>query len=133
MTLSFFILKSKDLGEKNWMGIISSKDFSRIVALEYDGWPYTSTDQGATWISIEGEANPWGCFACSDDCMIMMMTDLATGNAHGSFNAGETWTNIYTNMHGDDQQITACSVTGDGTQACALVYFSTKFKSLIIS
>jgi hypothetical protein len=118
-----YIYYSSDYGEnwtkttaekKQWVGLVASQDMSRIVALEYDGWAYVSTDKGTTFTAHEGEANKWGCLAGSSNAMTLLITDSETGNAHGSLDGGETWSTFYTNVKGDTITIGPCAVSSDG-------------------
>jgi BNR/Asp-box repeat len=105
-----------DAGKGNWIGVVTASDFSRTVLLETGGWAYIATSDDMEFTANEGEANNWGCLAASSDATVLVMTDVDTGNAHGSFDGGDTWTNVYTNMWGDDQIIGPCMVNGDGTR-----------------
>jgi hypothetical protein len=115
-----------DAGKRNWVGVVTANDFSRTIALETGGWAYVATSNKMEFTAHEGEANNWGCLAGSSDATVLIMTDVDTGNAHGSFDGGDTWTNVYTSVS-DSHIIGPCAVNGGGTRT-ALGFDSTSPK-----
>lgn len=79
------------VGAGKWVASASSSDGQRIVVAKYDGYLYTSTDGGATWIERRGAgARPWTALASSANGLCLAATTL-NGYIYTSIDGGVTW------------------------------------------
>jgi len=55
--------------------------------------------------------------SASDDAQVLVITDVESGNAHISFDGGDTWDNVYTLNYALESsvKITTSAVSSDGT------------------
>ena len=82
----------------SWTGVASSADGKRLVAAAYEGFIYTSSDAGKTWVSNNVPKLTWYAVASSADGtkLSAAAVTLATigapiGGIYTSTNSGITW------------------------------------------
>ena len=79
---------------RNWRGIASSADGTKLAAVEYGGRIYTSTDSGIIWTAQETNRN-WYAIASSSDGTKLVASDYyddGNGRLYTSTDSGVTWT-----------------------------------------
>jgi len=83
-----YISKCFRRDSRNWSGIASSSDGTKLIAGEiYGGNLWTSTDSGVTWVDQVATGNGyWHAVASSSDG-----THLVAGDG---YNAGDVWTGV---------------------------------------
>lgn len=84
-------------GNHSWRGITTSGDGSKIAAVAYNSYVFTSTDGGVTWTAQLGSGvHPWGSIAGSSDGSKLIAANFYTGSAASyiftSSDSGVTWT-----------------------------------------
>jgi len=75
---------------RQWQGVASSSDGTKLVAVVLSGQIYTSTDSGVTWTARDSNRN-WTSAASSSDGTKMVATDWG-GQIYTSTDSGVTWT-----------------------------------------
>jgi hypothetical protein len=105
---------------RNWYSITSSSDGTKLAAVVWNGYIYTSTDSGATWAArIAPGYRNWRSITSSSDG-----TKLAAGVSGGyiytSTDSGATWT---TNSNSSGSRFWyAITSSSDGTKLAAVIY-----------
>lgn len=87
-----------------------------------------STDFGVTIYENKNEQNPWVCAAGSSDLMTVVIVNGESGNAHISYDGGDTWTNVYTNTKGEEVTSTSCAMSRSGKKV-ALGFSGSQIKT----
>ena len=77
-------------GSRQWRGIASSDDGTRVVAVAYDGNIWVSADSGATW-TARGPSLAWTCVTSSFDGK-NLAAGVSGGYIHTSTDYGASWT-----------------------------------------
>jgi hypothetical protein len=80
---------AQNSGSRNWEGVASSADGSKLVACVYNGQIYTSTDSGVTWTARDSSRG-WQWIASSSDCS-KTVACVYGGQIYTSTNSGTTW------------------------------------------
>lgn len=82
----------------NWAGLACSSDGKRITAVSYDGYIYSSSDAGLTWVSNNVPKLTWYAVTCSEDgrklaaaAGIVSVPGATVGGIYTSTNYGVTW------------------------------------------
>src|SRR5581483_11214596 len=75
---------------RNWYGIASSSDGTRLVAVVNGGQIYTSTDSGATWTARESNRGWRGVASSSDGSKLVAA--VQGGQIYTSTDSGVSWT-----------------------------------------
>jgi photosystem II stability/assembly factor-like uncharacterized protein len=109
---------------RNWLDVASSADGTKLIAAEYDGLLYSSTDSGFTWTARESSRR-WLSVASSSDGTRLVAG--AYGHLYTSTDSGLTWT---VQMTDSDRWWYAVASSADGTKLVAaeeggLLYTST--------
>jgi len=99
---------------RNWTGIASSADGSKLVAVVSGGQIHTSTDSGVTWTARDSNRS-WSAVASSADGAKLVAVTYG-GQIYTSTNSGITWTARDSNR---DWFVVASSA--DGTKLVAAV------------
>ena len=101
-------------GQRNWNGITSSSDGTKLAATVYGGYIYTSTDSGATWVErTSSGARGWGSITSSFDG-VKLAAIADDGNVYTSNDSGASWTQINVNL-----RWTQMVGSADGTELIA--------------
>ena len=104
----------------NWAGITSSSDGTKLAAVEYGGYLYTSTDSGATWQERSPvttlTARNWRSITSSADGTKLAAV-VASGYIYTSTDSGATWT-----QRGSSNIWQAITSSTDGTKLAAARY-----------
>lgn len=87
----------------------------QVVAVDYVGYIYTSTDSGVTWTQRESARQWFGVASSSDGTKLVAVVYF--GQIYTSTNSGVTWTPRESNRYW-----TAVASSSDGTQLVAAVY-----------
>ena len=112
----------------NWSAIASSADGTKLVATVNNGFIYTSTDSGSTWLlhnsSPINSALRWSAAASSSDGTKLVATvgytpyfTSASGNIYTSAESGASWASRAASLAWSG---VACSA--DGTKQVAVIY-----------
>ncbi len=75
---------------RNWYGVASSSDGTKLVAVVAGGQIYTSTDSGVTWTARDSNRN-WFAVASSSDGTKLVAVENG-GQIYTSTDSGATWT-----------------------------------------
>ena len=102
---------------RHWRTVASSADGTKLVAAEWAGPLYTSTDSGQTWTPRE-IARKWACVASSADGTHLVAVDYGT-QIHTSADSGQTWLFRASAVGYLNWVAVACSA--DGTRLVAAV------------
>ena len=105
---------------RTWYSITSSSDGTKLAAVAYRGYIYTSTDSGVNWTAkLTDTIRNWTSITSSSDG-----TKLAAGVSGGyiytSTDSGASWT-TNSNSSGSNSWISITS-SSDGTKLAAAVY-----------
>ena len=100
---------------KNWTGIASSSDGSKLVAVARNDRIYVSTDFGDTWTPRGTTQQNWTAVASSSDGSIMLAADDWNSWIWRSTDSGVTWAAT----SGAPQSRRSFAMTGDATVAYA--------------
>ena len=104
---------------RNWISITSSSDGTKLAAVVYGGWIYTSTDSGVNWTE-RSALGYWLSITSSSDG-----TKLAAGANGGyiytSTDSGATWTERQPTA-GVTRQWYSITSSSDGTKLAAGAY-----------
>jgi hypothetical protein len=100
---------------RNWIGVASSSDGTKLVAAAYGGQIYTSTDSGATWIPRDSARN-WYYIASSSDGTKLVAT-VYGGQIYTSTDSGVTWTPRDSARYWE-----GVASSSDGTKLVAIAY-----------
>jgi len=103
---------------RNCLGI--SDDGSVMVAGNYPGRLYLSTDNGANWSEIQPLGNNdsyWNGAAVASDNQTIIVGQDDTSHLYKSINQGSTWSDIFTDP---DSYLNMVKMSSDGTQMMAL-------------
>ena len=116
-------------GSQNWYAITSSSDGTKLAAVAWGSYVYTSTDSGSTWTERTGPgAHEWSSITSSADG-----TKLAIANQYGylytSSDNGATWTSrtIGSNTL---YKISSVSYSSDGANLFATDYGGYIYRSI---
>lgn len=78
--------------KRNWASVASSVNGTRLVAAEYGGLIYTSTDSGMNWTPRSGAGTQnWKAVASNDDGKLLVAV-VQNGLIYTSSSSGGTWT-----------------------------------------
>jgi len=102
-------------GARKWKSIASNIDGTKLVAVVYEGYIYTSVDSGATWTQRES-SRVWFSVASSSDG-VKLVAVVNNGYIYTSTDSGETWT-----QRDSSRSWTACASSSDGAKLAACVY-----------
>jgi len=75
---------------RNWSAAASSADGEKLVATEFGGKIYTSTDAGVSWTPRESDRDWWAVASSADGQKLAAV--VFNGNIYVSSDAGATWT-----------------------------------------
>ena len=100
---------------RNWYGVASSSDGTKLVATVIGGQIYTSTDSGATWTARDS-VRSWVGVASSSDGTKLVAT-VTGGQIYTSTDSGATWT-----AHDSIRNWFGVASSSDGTKLVATVY-----------
>ncbi|MDQ5971334.1 MAG: hypothetical protein QG566_280, partial [Patescibacteria group bacterium] len=106
-------------GTRNWRSVASSADGSKLAAVVYNGYIYTSVDNGATWSTNSNSSGShfWNSITSSTDGIKLAATDGNNGYIYTSSDGGVTWT---TNSNSSGQHSwTGIASSSDGTKLVA--------------
>jgi len=97
----------------NWNGIASSADGTKLSAVAYGGYIWTSTDSGATWSQSQSASTNWSGIASSADATKQVAV-ASLGVIYVSENSGTNWSQrapFYT-----PQPYSSVACSSDGTK-----------------
>ncbi len=96
---------------KSWHSIACSSDGTKLAAVVYGGYIYTSTDSGATWTERTNRgSSEWWSIASSSDGTRLAVCDLT--HIYTSVDSGATWVERYTGAGSSDWRGIICSDSG---------------------
>ena len=101
-------------GFQSWIGVASSSDGTKLVAVVSGGQIYTSTDSGVSWTARESNRNWTGVASSSDGTKLVAV--VSNGFLYTSTDSGVSWTN--TNFTRNWIRVASSS---DGTKLVAVV------------
>jgi len=99
---------------RQWYGVATSADGTKLVASVYAGQIYTSSDSGVTWTARESNRN-WRFVASSADGTNLIAT-VENGQIYTSSDSGATWTARESNRNWE-----RVASSADGTKLVACV------------
>ena len=103
---------------RSWYSIASSADGTKLAAVVYNGYIYTSTDSGATWAtSTSAGSKYWYSITSSADGTKLAAVDNNSGYIYTSTDSGATW--IQRTSSGQRYWTSITSST-DGTKLAAV-------------
>ena len=111
---------------KEWRGITSSSDGTKLAATVFGGNIWTSTDSGATWIedTSVGSTKHWGSITSSSDGTKLAVVSGGRydggGNIWTSTDSGATW--IEDTSVGSTKDWFAITSSSDGTKLAAVAW-----------
>jgi fibronectin-binding autotransporter adhesin len=107
-------------GARAWHGVASSDDGTKLAAVVYNGYIYTSTDSGATWStnSNSSGSRDWTSIASSSDGVNLAAT-VSNGYIYTSTDSGATWS-TNSNSSGS-RDWTSIASSSDGVNLAATV------------
>ena len=76
---------------RNWQSIASSSDGTKLAAVVYGGYIYTSTDSGVTWTARTNVSRNWYSITSSGDGTKLQAV-VYQGYIYNSNDSGVTWT-----------------------------------------
>ncbi|MFA6094871.1 MAG: peptidoglycan-binding protein [Candidatus Paceibacterota bacterium] len=83
-------LVATDLGSRNWKSITSNSDGTKLAAVAFNNYIYTSTDSGATWKRRTGAGSrSWQSITSSSDGTKLAV--VGSGYIYTSSDSGTTW------------------------------------------
>ncbi|MEI6042645.1 MAG: hypothetical protein WCQ00_03730, partial [bacterium] len=79
---------------RRWYSITSSADGTKLAAVDYFGYIYTSTSSGVTWTTngYSSGQHYWSSITSSADGTMLAAVDYNNGYIYTSTNSGATWT-----------------------------------------
>ena len=102
----------------NWQSVASSSDGTKLVAVVYGGYIYTSADSGSTWTQRTSDATRnWQSVASSSDGTKLVAV-VFNGYIYTSTDSGSTWTQSTSAGSRNWQSVASSS---DGTKLVAVV------------
>jgi len=119
-----------------WRCIASSADGSKLVAGQWPGGIYVSTNSGATWATTTATNEYWSCVASSADGFKLLAgaaNDIGPGGLFTSTNSGATWaSNSLPSMYwgsvassADGNTLAAAAPSGESLQTPGAIFCST--------
>jgi hypothetical protein len=99
---------------RNWFGIASSSDGTKLAAVVTGGQIYTSTDSGVTWMARDSNRNWFGIASSSDGTKLAATVN--GGQIYTSTNSGVTWT-----ARDSNRNWYGIASSSDGTKLAATV------------
>lgn len=100
---------------RNWTGIASSADGSKLAAVDYGGFIYTSADSGVSWTARNSPRNWYSIASSADGNKLVAVVD--GGQIHTSIDAGVSWT-----ARDSTRNWVAVASSADGNRLLAAVY-----------
>ncbi|KWT84107.1 InlB B-repeat-containing protein [Candidatus Magnetominusculus xianensis] len=80
-------------GQRYWWKVASSDDGVHLAAIEYNGYIYTSSDNGTTWTQTNSGQRPWYAIASSSSGQrLAAVENSPNGYVYISWNYGDNWT-----------------------------------------
>ena len=102
----------------NWEAITSSSDGTKLAAVVYGDYIYTSTNSGVTWTQqTNSGSRTWSCIASSADGT-KLVAAVYYGGIYASTNSGATWTLSSAPI----ESWQAIASSSDGTKLVAVTY-----------
>jgi len=113
-------------GARTWRDVAMSSDGVKLVAVNYTGYIYTSTDSGATWTEQTGSgARNWWSVASSSDGVKLVATNYG-GYIYTSTDSGVNWT---ARTSSGQRQWTDITSSSDGVYLVATATATTNYYS----
>ncbi|WP_409562649.1 LamG-like jellyroll fold domain-containing protein [Hyphomicrobium sp. MC8b] len=109
--------------DRDWSGLASSDDGTKLVASVNNGFIYTSSDSGATWTQ-RASSRAWVDVASSADGTKLVAV-VANGRPYVSTDSGETWAQ----QDSGNRNWTAVASSADGLKLVGTVYNGRVFTS----
>jgi photosystem II stability/assembly factor-like uncharacterized protein len=79
-------------GSRDWRSVTSSADGTKLAAVDYSGYIYTSVDSGVTWTERTGAGlRAWTFITSSADGNKLVALPFASGYIYTSADGGATW------------------------------------------
>jgi len=120
---------------RQWAGLTSSADGTKLAATVSGDSVYTSTDSGASW-TARATSESWTRIDSSDDGSVLI-TSVSAGTAKGlytSYDSGVTWTPRASSLNPSNPlHWRGASVSGDGTRMFAPIGGGTAPQALYMS
>ena len=104
--------------------VASSADGTKLVAAEYGGKIYTSTDSGTTWTARDSSRD-WVSVASSSDGTKLVATEYGGSQIYTSVDSGATWT-----THSQYTYWAAVASSADGTKLVVADWYYQIYTSL---
>ena len=98
--------------ERDWYAVTSSADGNKLVAAEYNGRIYTSTDRGVTWVPRDSNRSWWSLASSADGVKLVASTNGA--GLYTSIDSGVTWS-----LRNPSLSARALASSSDGTKIIA--------------
>jgi hypothetical protein len=99
---------------RNWKGVASSADGSKLVTVQYGGPIFTSADSGVTWTARESNRNWYGVASSADGSKLV--ATAISGQIYTSVDSGVTWT-----ARDSNRNWRSVASSADGSKLVALV------------
>ena len=103
---------------QNWYGVASSADGTNLVAIDYGGQIYTSSDAGVTWTGQASGNQNWQAVASSADGT-KLVAAIYNGLIYTSPDSGITW--VPQVAAGSGYWLSVAS-SADGTELAAIIF-----------
>lgn len=98
---------------RNWQAITSSSDGTKLAAVVYGGYIYTSTDGGVTWATSTGSVSlgtkDWRSITSDSNTGTNLIAVVRAGQIYKSTDSGVTWSVISTSPVMYWQSVTSSS------------------------
>ena len=114
-----WVWTEQDAPNREWYGVASSADGTKLVAVVEDGYIFTSTDSGENWTARkDDDERRWKGVASSSDGTKLVAVNGGShhGKIYTSTDSGENWTARYEN-----EEWRAVASSSDGTKLVAVV------------
>lgn len=110
-------------GTRNWRGVDMSANGQYMVAVDYGGYIYVSSDYGQTWTAKHTTSNWTGVSMSADGSVIVVTTSSSPMYVQKSLDYGATWANVA----GSSGQSVACKLSPNGNVGIFAGDFSIKY------
>ena len=113
-------------GQREWRDVAMSSDGVKLVALDFGGYIYTSTDSGANWIerTLSGQRNWWRVASSADG--VKLVAANYGGYIYTSTDSGANWT---ARTGSGQRQWTDVTSSADGVYLVAAATNTTNYYS----
>ena len=113
MALTWTERQPAGASNEDWRAAASDSDGSNLLAGEYNGNLYTSSNGGANWALSKSGAKPWKAIASDSDGSYLIAGEQG-GRLYVSSDSGASWTQVFPAGASDELWYAAASNAGGG-------------------